>query len=151
MKSLFDPDVISDVRRRLAALGPDSERKWGRMTPHQAVCHLADALRMVLGDRPVDFKANLVMRTVVRFLVLTVPVAWPKGVATAPELDQEKDGTTPEAFETDRAALTALVDQFIETDGCDLAPHPIFGAIGRGEWGRWGFRHLDHHLTQFGV
>ena len=151
MKSLFDRAVISEVRRRLAALGPNSERKWGRMTPHQAVCHLADALRMVLGDRPVDFKPNLVMRTVVRCLVLTVPASWPKGVATAPELDQEKDGTTPEAFETDRAALVALMNQFIETDGRDLPPHPIFGPIGRGEWGRWGFRHLDHHLTQFGV
>jgi hypothetical protein len=51
MKSLFDPDVISEVRRRLAALGPDSEREWGRMTPHQAVCHLADVLRAMLGDR----------------------------------------------------------------------------------------------------
>ena len=28
--------------------------------------------------------------------------------------------------------------------------HPLFGRMTNGEWGRWGYRHVDHHLRQFG-
>lgn len=34
----------------------------------------------------------------------------------------------------------------------DLAPvHPAFGRMRRADWGIWAWRHLDHHLRQFGA
>jgi hypothetical protein len=33
----------------------------------------------------------------------------------------------------------------------DWPPHPILGRLSRGQWMRWGYRHMDHHLRQFGV
>jgi hypothetical protein len=29
--------------------------------------------------------------------------------------------------------------------------HPIFGKLSQGDWLTWGYRHVDHHLRQFGV
>ena len=149
--SLFDDDIQHTVKRRLGALQPESHAQWGRMSAHQAVCHLADTLRMVLGERPTAFTSTLFLRTVARLFALTLPILWPKGVETAPEIDQERGGTTPGAFQDDEDTLVALIDRFVGMSGRDMATHPIFGTLTRGEWGRWGYRHLDHHLTQFGV
>ena len=47
--------------------------------------------------------------------------------------------------------LEVLVGRFVAAAGRDMDRHPMFGDLTRGEWGRWGYRHMDHHLTQFGV
>lgn len=151
LDSLFDPDVHQALKHRLTGLRPDSTARWGRMSAHQTVCHLADALRLVLGERPTAFQSNLLLRTVMRFAALTLPMPWPKGTDTAPELDQERGGTAPTEFGADKDDLTALIDRFVTLSGRNMAIHPIFGNLTRGEWGRWGYRHLDHHLTQFGL
>ena len=48
MKSLLHPDDMQDVERRLNTLQPANDARWGRMSSHQAVCHLSDAFRVVL-------------------------------------------------------------------------------------------------------
>ena len=151
LDSIYDEAVQQSLKRRLAVLQPDSHAQWGRMSAHQAVCHLADALRLVFGERPTGFKAGFVLKVVSRVLALSTPMPWPKGVETAPEVDQELGGTTPTEFALDMEELVALMERFISMDGRSMAEHPIFGGLTRGEWGRWGYRHLDHHLRQFGV
>lgn len=86
-----------------------------------------------------------------RFVAFTLPVPWPKGVPTSPEVNAEKTGTPPGEFEKDVAELRDLVKRFVETDGRTLEPHYAWGRMSRREWGRYGYRHLDHHLQQFGV
>jgi hypothetical protein len=83
-----------------------------------------------------------------RLMAFTLPLPWPKGVPTSPGVDAEKDGTRPAEFASDVADLKALVDRFAETDGA-LEPHYVWGAMSRGMWGRYAYRHLDHHLRQF--
>ena len=51
--TLLHPDARAEILRRIEALTPRSERRWGRMTPHQMVCHLSDACRAALGERRV--------------------------------------------------------------------------------------------------
>ena len=145
--SIFTPDVQQVLTRRLAALQPDSQPRWGRMSAHQTVYHLADAFRLVLGERPITFRVGPLMRVVGRVAAFSLPMPWPKGVETASEVDQERGGTAPTTFEADMDALNALITRFIRLSGRDMSSHPIFGHISRGEWGRWGYRHLDHHLT----
>jgi hypothetical protein len=152
MTTIFDAATYESLRERAGRLTPESPRQWGRMTPHQAVCHLNDSFLIVLGDRTTDFRANsLFNRTVARFLALSTPVPWPKGVPTSPEADQERKGTPPGAFDEDVAQLRDLMARFRETEGRSLDPHIAFGPLTSGEWGRWGYRHMNHHLSQFGV
>jgi hypothetical protein len=151
--TLFHPPSMASVLTRLRTITPTSERRWGRMTAHRMVCHLSDAFRGALGDRPALSVATPLSRTVLRWVALTLPAQWPKArIATLPEADQELGGTPPTEFLADRAELERLIERFVarapELEGHE---HAIFGTLSRAEWGRWGYRHLDHHLRQFGA
>ena len=121
------------------------------MSPHQAVCHLNDAFKATLGDRPVKPRPMDFKRRLTRFVAFTLPVPWPKGVPTSPEVDAEKGGTPPGDWTADLEELKALIQRFVATDGRDLPTHHVWGDMSRGVCGRYGYRHLDHHLRQFGV
>ncbi len=151
MKSLLHPDDTQDVERRLNTLQPASDARWGRMSSHQAVCHLSDAFRVVLGERPMDEPSTLAARTVFRFVLSTLPIAWMRNAPTAAALDQERGGTAPSEFPADVDELKVLIHRFTAAVKRGMDPHPFLGNLSRGEWGRWGYRHMDHHLTQFGV
>ncbi|MEM7417487.1 MAG: hypothetical protein AAF389_18500 [Gemmatimonadota bacterium] len=88
---------------------------------------------------------------VLRFIAFTTPVPWPKGFRTAPEQDQELDGTPPEEFATDVAELEALMARFVGERGVGMTPHWRWGQMPATMWGRYGYRHVDHHLRQFGA
>lgn len=157
MKSLYNPRDHQALRQRLESLRPDSPRQWGRMSPHQAVCHLLDAFRLVLGERDWGIRPGdptpdtFVNRTVGRLYALTLPLPWPKGLPTSRAADQERGGTPPGDFADDVAELEAAMDRFRDHDGRNMSPHIVFRQLTRGEWGRWGYRHMDHHLRQFGA
>ena len=113
-------------------------------------CYLSDAFRMVVGDSETRDLSNLATRTILKFTALSTPLPWPRGVKTLPEADQELGGTPPSEFTADVTQLKALMERFTALEPGAFTPHPIFGAMTRGEWGRWGYRHVDHHLRQFG-
>jgi hypothetical protein len=149
--SIFDPGVRATLDARLRALRMDSARRWGRMTPHQAVCHMSDVFKMALGDKPVA-PAPAPLGRVKRYVALHLPIKWPRGIKTMPEVEQGCGGTTPLEFERDRAELLSLAARFAaSTEAQRITTHPIFGPMTTAEWGRWGYRHMDHHLRQFGV
>lgn len=121
------------------------------MSPHEAICHMADAFRMALGEKPVA-PAPGRLKPLVRFIALRLPLQWPQGIKTLPEVEQGLGGTPPVQFERDRDELLALIDRFCSAGPGDLAPaHPMFDRMRKAEWGRWAYRHLDHHLRQFDV
>ena len=150
MKSLASSGDRSELLARLAAVKPDSSRRWGKMTPHQMICHLNDSFLCGLGERRASSHSGPLQRTIVKWFALWVPLHWPHGVSTRPENDQLSGGTPPVEFESDRARLAALVERFA-APGAPRGVHPLFGAINNEEWLRWGYLHADHHFRQFGV
>ena len=153
VKKLSEPSVVDEILRRLERLRPDSDRQWGRMNADQMVCHLSDAFRAVSGEKRVGALGTWLHRTVIKWVALRTPMPWPQGVPTMPEVDQEKGGTPPAAFEADVSDLVERVRRFSAATAevtRDLR-HPLFGAMSHGDWMRWGYRHCDHHLRQFGV
>ena len=152
--SLANPERQGEIARRIQALRLDSPRQWGRMSSHQALCHLADALRSFLGDISAPARADTWFgRQVIRRLALHLPLQWPHGVQTVKGFDQVAgDGTPPADFEVDRAALLALHERFAAISGLPpVSVHPIFGPLTHEEWMVWAYLHADHHLRQFGV
>jgi hypothetical protein len=150
-KTLDDPAERAALVARLHRLAPDSPRRWGRMTAHQAVCHLSDSLRSMMSPTAISSVATPFSRTVIKWIALQAPMTWPHGVKTRPEVDQEIGGTRPLKFSSDRRVLEALIEEFAVRRGDDFQPHPMFGRLTTGEWHRWGWLHTDHHLRQFGV
>jgi hypothetical protein len=120
------------------------------MTPHQAVCHLSDAFRAMMTPTKINSVSTPLPRSVMKWIALRAPMKWPAGVPTMPEVDQEIGGTKPVQFARDQQELEVLVGQFGARTG-DFQPHPMFGRMTTVEWHRWGWRHMDHHLRQFGV
>ena|SRR5215211_1277537 len=152
MSNLLEAAVRRQVETRVRKLRPDSVRAWGRMTPHQAICHMSDAFRMAINEVPVA-PVSGPWKPLLKFVALRLPLPWPKGrIRTVPEAEQGVGGTPPAEFERDRAELLELISRF-----CSGGPegrcgtHPVFGPMTTDLWGRWGYRHMDHHLRQFGV
>jgi hypothetical protein len=122
------------------------------MSPHQAVCHLIDSTLVALGAIPVSRIDTLLHRTLVKWIALQLPVPWPPGIRTRPEIDQVLGGgTRPAEFGADVARLADLTERFAAEKDFAGRAHPIFGEMPAREWHRWGYLHLDHHLRQFGV
>lgn len=56
-------------------------------------------------------------------------------------------------FRTERERLCGLIDRFVAAgpEGCTTHPHSFFGRLNPEEWATLTYKHLDHHLRQFGV
>lgn len=153
MRTLGNSADKASLIRRLHDLRPDSRRRWGHMTVDQMVCHLADSTRVALGQMTVSADTAWWSRTLLKWVALRVPLPWPHGFPTRPELDQVRGaGTKSKEFADDVRELEALVERMAAPDvDIEGHVHPRFGRLSSAEWLRWGYLHMDHHLRQFGV
>ncbi len=150
MKTLAEPGAVGLLETRLGKLHPERPRAWGRMTPNEMLCHLADSFELALGDRPFAPADTWAQRNVVKWVALHTSLTWPKGRKTRPEVEPGIGGSRPVDFERDRARAIVLLRRFALA-GATSAAHPMFGPLTRDEWLIWGWRHTDHHLRQFAV
>lgn len=147
MKSLFNPRDHRELQDRVQQLRTDQKPVWGRMSTVQMVAHLADSLRMASGELEVaPKKIPFRYSPLKEFVLYVLPI--PKDLPTSPELIARKPGDfTAEVAEL-RDQLNGLVQRGAEA----LAPeHPAFGRLSARQWGVLIYRHMDHHLRQFGV
>ena len=153
MRTLARTRDRAALLERLVRISSDSPRRWGRMSAAEMVCHLTDAFRMAMGEKPVSDASSLSQRTALKWIALYLPVRWPTGVlVTRPEIEQGSGGTSPGDFGRDVADLVAAMERFTSANGAvDWPAHPIFGPLTRRAWMRWGYLHVDHHLRQFGA
>ena len=151
MKNLFDPMVANEVKTRLGKLGPQSERQWGKMSPPQMLAHCSVSMQWAVGE-VVPEKVALPMRLMGRLVKPMVfrnadplrknsPTAKSLIVADERDLGKERD------------RLTGLIDKFAAGGAaeCTKSPHSFFGKMTPEEWAILMYKHLDHHLRQFGA
>ena len=148
MRSLFNPAAAQHVRTRLAVLTPEHQPCWGRMNAKQMLVHVAQQLRMALGElRPKPVPAGAIGHWPMKQLVIYV-LPSPKGAPTAPELLE----CDPREWSRDRESLEELIDRMSRAGPeTTFAPHPAFGKLSVRAWGVLSYRHLDHHFRQFGI
>jgi hypothetical protein len=151
LRTIFNERDTNGLLKRVDQLEPNARAHWGRMNAHQAVCHLNDSLKAILGDRPLAPRRVGVRRKIVRFVGFTLPFRWPKGkIRTSSENDQLKGGTPPAAFASDVAELHSLIARVIVAHRVGITQHYAWGELKPSVLGRYVFRHVDHHLRQFG-
>jgi hypothetical protein len=151
LKTLARERDKAEILLRLRGIRPDSVARWGRMSAHQMVCHLNDSFRMAAGHQPMTHTPTLPQRTIVKWIALYIPLQWPKGLPTTPEVDQERGGTRPTEFAADLTQLETLVTQTRPMATGEWPRHPVFGGMSEAAWLRWAYLHTDHHLRQFGL
>jgi hypothetical protein len=122
------------------------------MTVREMICHLSDAFRVALGDKPAKAVKNRYNGPVMRCLGLWLPLPWPRGVPTVPECDAKIGGTPPAELERDKDELFTLIERFAaHPNVVAQQAHPFFGQMSEKEWMSWGYLHCNHHLRQFSV
>lgn len=149
MKTVFDANTYDELVERLGKLSPVTTRKWGKMSPAQMMEHSARALEMATGQKPMQqafigkaigwiFKG--------RFLG---EKPFPQNSPTGPTLiiKDEPD------FEMTRTKLKDLITDFhgLGENGTEGNIHGFFGPLSGKQWGETQYKHLDHHLRQFGL
>lgn len=134
------------ILERLRRVRPETSPAWGSLDAPRMLCHVADMMRIALGDLPTKHKHSFLSRTLVKSLVVNTGLKPPRGkVQTAPEMLTSR----PSSWEADLSACVELVDRV--ANGTANAVHPAFGPLSPEEWGRLCWKHLNHHLVQFGV
>ncbi len=146
IRTLLNDEDRSQIIERLGCVHPNAQPVWGSLDAPRMVCHLADQLRVALGDVPTKPVHTFVTRTLLKFLVVNTGFQAPRGkVQTAPEMLRSQ----PTAWEADVSACRELAERVAR--GSARAVHPTFGPLSPEEWGRLCWKHLNHHLVQFGV
>ena len=150
MKDLFDDATVAEVTGRVGRLTPASRREWGTMTAAQAVAHCSLGMETALGDtKPRRVLMGRILGPVVKRLALGNDEPMRKNSPTAPELvvKDERD------LDQEKLRLIGLIDRFSKggAAGCTDHPHAFFGALTPEQWSELMYKHLDHHLRQFGA
>lgn len=148
MASLWDEARRHELLGRLDHLTPEVPARWGRFTAPAMLAHVNDSLRMPLGEvTPAEKKVPIRYFPLKQLIIYALP--FPKGVPTAPML-LARTGTAVFGDEVQafRQILQRLGDRARQTRWPN---HPAFGAMSRRDWGVLGYRHVDHHFTQFGI
>ncbi|MBL8749915.1 MAG: DUF1569 domain-containing protein [Planctomycetes bacterium] len=149
IESLFVRDDLARMLGRIQSLRPDTRRVWGKMSIAQMLAHCQQPLRVALGELPLKRSLIGVLFGRLAKKQLLAPKPWKQGLPTAPEfkITDERD------FATEKQALLVLVKRFGEGGPAVVTkqPHPFFGPMTIDEWQQLQWRHLDHHLRQFGT
>jgi len=150
MKNMFEAADVEEVKGRLAQLRPDSERLWGTMNAAQAIAHCSAGIEMTTGDiRPPRALIGRIIGPMVKSKALGSDEPMHRNSPTSKQLrvQGERD------LEAERERLRGLINRFFAAgpQACTTHPHAFFGPLLPEEWAILMYKHLDHHLRQFGA
>lgn len=150
MKNIFDAAVKTELIQRINSLNPATKPLWGKMTVDQMLAHCCVAYEMAYTDK--HPKPNALMRFMLKTFVKNGVVnekPYAKNLRTAPAfiISERKN------FEVEKARLIEFIEetQKLGSHYFEGKESLSFGPMGAGEWNNQFYKHLDHHLTQFGV
>jgi hypothetical protein len=149
-RSLFQAQRVDEIKGRLQQLKPDSARQFGKMTPAQMLAHCSAGMEMAAGEiRPPRALVGRIIGPAIKRVAFRDEEPMRRNSPTAKELlvAGERD------FAGERERLSSLIDRFAAAgpSGCTEHPHAFFGPLTADEWAILMYKHLDHHLRQFGA
>ncbi|CAL2092830.1 conserved hypothetical protein [Tenacibaculum sp. 190524A05c] len=150
MKNIFTKEVTDEVVGRINTLTVETQPKWGKMNVAQMLAHCSVSYEGVYTDK--HPKPNGFTKFILKLLVKKQVVSekpYPKNGRTAPQflITDERD------FEVEKNRLIEYVlkTQELGETYFDGKESHSFGKLTKQEWNNLFYKHLDHHLTQFGV
>jgi hypothetical protein len=149
MPTLLDPAECERTLQRLGTLTADSKPLWGRMNAAQMLAHCRVAMEVAQGKMQLKrMWLGFLIGPLVKRMVVG-PKPFQRNGPTAPEFRM----TGEHDFATERKALEDTLRAFQAggAAGISKEPHPFFGKMTTGEWETLQWKHVDHHLQQFGA
>ena len=147
MKSIFDLQSKNELLHRIAQLSENSQPQWGKMTVGQMLWHCQFPLKIGIKNKNYRKSGNLFAKLFFKKSLYN-DKPWRKNLPTvkiAKTIDLKE-------FAMEKLLLEQLIeDMHLTKDRTEWNPHPIFGTFTHEQWGQLEYKHLDHHLNQFGV
>ena len=153
MKNLISKSDCAQVINRVGTLTSQTKNLWGKMNVNEMICHVSDPFRDILGIRNTPLVIPEEMRVQFVPVILNENPFEKNAPSVPPYLQGEGgSGTKPSTFENAKKTLLNLMDAFQATDtSFKFYSHGVLGILSRDEFGIYLWKHLDHHLRQFGV
>jgi hypothetical protein len=149
MKNLFQPDAADEVISRIDKLQPTAQHQWGKMDVAQMLAHCSTTLDMASGRLVLPrLWIGRILGPFVRPIFTNE-----KPLSRNSPTDKNLVVSDPRDFSHEQKQLKLRVRQFQQGGEaqCTKHPHPFFGALTPQAWSTGMYKHLDHHLRQFGV
>jgi hypothetical protein len=149
MKSLFNEVDCNEMIGRIGKLSARDQPQWGKMSVGQMTAHVQMPLKVAIGE--IRLKRGLLgilFGSVARkryagkaSFTKNLPTDKHFVIKNQPDITEEKKN------------LTRILQRFqqLGPEGLSKEPHPIFGKMTSSEWDTIMWKHLDHHLRQFGA
>lgn len=150
MKSVFEEAVKDELLNRLNQLSEKSQPHWGKMNVSEMLAHCNVAYE--LDEKEEDDKIKGLKKFILKLLIkptVTNEKPYKKNSTTAPEfrIADKRD------FDIELKKLKGFVELTFERGPSFYEGRMSysFGALNSKEYSNMYFKHLDHHLNQFGV
>jgi hypothetical protein len=147
VKNLFDASVKQEIIDRINKLSVDSTALWGKMNAAQMLAHVQLPIKIAFNIH--EPKGSFLLRLIGPLFKskLWDEQPYKQSLPTDPTFITTG---TERNFEKEKATLLELIHHFSETT-ITREKHPIFGKLTKENWNKATWKHLDHHLRQFGV
>lgn len=150
MIDLFNEKDVSETINRINQLTPETKPKWGKMNVAQMLAHCSVAYEFVYDNK--HPKLGPFTKFLVKLFVKDTVVGekpYKKNSRTAPEFQVSDD----KDFGSEKKRL---IDYIVKTQQLGESyfhnkESRSFGPLTKTEWNIMFAKHLEHHLTQFGV
>lgn len=150
LPDIFSRSVSDQVIERINRLTPATVPRWGKMNVGQMLAHVNVAYEMVYDDKypKPGFFLGFILKTFVKKVVCSEE-PYKRNNRTAPAflITGERD------FEKEKARLTDYINktQLLGSQAFNNKESLSFGRLSIPQWNNMFYKHLDHHLSQFGV
>lgn len=146
----FTPKAAEHFIARIKALKENQPAKWGSMNVSQMMKHCTIPYLQIKNDN--DLKAPWLVRQMMQLFFkkdMVNEIPFSKNLPTASFFRIKE---TPD-FEKCKQALIAEVSWFGNQDPNQFEgkKHSTLGKLTTKEWDNLVYKHLNHHLKQFGV
>ncbi|WP_228408223.1 MULTISPECIES: DUF1569 domain-containing protein [unclassified Chryseobacterium] len=150
-KSLHNPEDFKEIINRISCLKENSPKKWGKMNVSQMMRHCSDVLlvpqkKVILPSihsvfRWIGIATKIEMQIFNNGIPRNMPTFRKLIVNFECDFDAEKENL-----------LKILCDYRHHFENGNLPlHHELFGRMKEKDWGFLEYKHLDHHLKQFGT
>jgi hypothetical protein len=150
MDSLFKQSDSQKIIDRINSLSNTSQSQWGKMNVSQMLAHCQVPLKVAFGEH--KLKRGLIsflFGKMIKKKLIKDEKPFDRNLPT----DKTFVVVDQREFEEEKKKLIELVKRFSHAgpSGVSNDPHPFFGNMTAKEWDIIQWKHLDHHLKQFGA
>jgi len=150
LPNIFNVSVCADMVSRINRLNENTPALWGKMNVSQMLAHCCVTYEMIFENK--HAKPNFLLRFVLKNFIKSKVVGeepYKQGGPTAPQflITNECD------FEKENMRLINYINKVQQLGEAffEGKESHSFGVLNKTEWNNMMYKHLNHHLSQFGV